>query len=112
MPSTAKNPNTLGSVYQRKDGYWVAAGSLGSRRSVKYAPTRKAAQEKLTQLVGEGKAGLLRPTTKQTLAGFLDEWLEAVGADLKPKTLAGYRQDCANHITPLLGHIRLQRLET
>lgn len=36
-----KTPDGLGTIYQRKDGYWVAALSLGGKRIVRYAPKQE-----------------------------------------------------------------------
>src|SRR5262245_38562772 len=40
-----------GSVYQRSDGYWVAALVVMGRRIVRYGKTERAANEKLGQLL-------------------------------------------------------------
>jgi integrase len=110
--SQRKNPNGLGTVYQRKtDGRWCASVTVGGHRIIRYAPTRKAAQEKLAELIGAQRSGLLAPPNKVTVADYLDHWLTVVGPDLKPKTLAGYRQDSTNYLKPSLGQLRLQRLQ-
>jgi integrase len=110
--SQRKNPNGLGTVYQRKaDGRWCASVTVAGQRLIRYAPTRKAAQEKLTELIGAQRSGQLAPPSKITVADYLDHWLDVVGPDLKPKTLAGYRQDCTNYLKPRVGHLRLQQLQ-
>lgn len=110
-PPRIKTPNSLGSVYQRTDGRWVAALSLGSKRLARYAATRKEALALLQELLGDQRAGLLAEPTSTTVGAFLDSWIETVEPDLKPSTRARYRQLVARYLKPTLGHVRLQRLQ-
>src|SRR5215469_8677217 len=45
-----------------------------------------------------------------TVAKYLSEWVEAHASTVKPKTLAGYRNDIDHYIVPHIGHMRLQAL--
>lgn len=45
-----------------------------------------------------------------TVADYLNEWVEAHAAAVKPKTLAGYRHDIDHYIVPRIGRMRLQAL--
>jgi Phage integrase, N-terminal SAM-like domain len=45
-----------------------------------------------------------------TVAGYLDEWVEAHAATVKPKTPAGYRHDIDHYFVPRTGRMRLQAL--
>lgn len=110
MPGKAKTPNGLGTVYQRKDGYWVAALSLGGKRIVRYAASRSDALKQLAALVGDQQAGLLVRPERLTVEAFLLDWLKAVSPDLKPAVGARYEQLVRLYHFPTLGRLQLQRL--
>lgn len=104
----------MGSRYRRKsDGRWVAAISTGPRgnriRMVRYAPTRKAADEALDEL-----RKLVRPATgggRTTVGSYLRGWLDTAGRrSLKASTWRTYDVALRHHIDPAIGHITLARL--
>jgi len=79
-----------GSIYQRKDGLWVAQTPLPSgKRRYKYAKTQKEAKEWLQKEQRAIADGLIVVDEKVTLSDFLDRWFEDVA---KPKTPSG--DDC------------------
>ena len=98
-----------GSVYQRKDGYWAAALSVAGRRVVRYARTQREAREKLAALLADHRLGTLAPPASLTLDAWVDRWLATRAADLRPSTLATYR-DVLGRVTARCGHVRLSRL--
>lgn len=106
-----QSPN-LGSIYRRRsDGKWVAALSIGGRRVVRYAKTKRAAQDHLRDLQVEYATGTLALPGKTTLAQFLDTWLQTVAPDLKPSALARYDQLTRHYLRPHLGHLKLHQIE-
>src|SRR5690606_33227590 len=51
------------------------------------------------------------PPTRQTVAAFLEEWLEkSAKPNVKPSTYARYELDVRLHITPHIGNVPLSRL--
>jgi integrase len=84
-----------GSVWQRADGVWCAAISLGSVngrrvRETMYGPTEDAVRERLYRaqlLIGTGHD----LPSKVPLGDYLASWIDAAGPDLAPRTEAGYR---------------------
>src|SRR4051794_15683886 len=103
------NQSNLGSVYQRSDGRWVAALSVGSKRICRYAHSRKDANEALLALLKERGAGTLVRPSATTLAEWVDEWLTLVEPNLRPKTMSVYRDALAPVVTHL-GHQKLSKL--
>lgn len=101
-----------GTIYQRPDGLWSAQVSLpdGKRKTV-YAKTRKEVQDKLTATLSDVRQGLPVPTRQTTVGQFLDTWLtEVIKPRLRWTTYRSYEQNVRNHITPVLGKVKLADL--
>src|SRR5215469_4364454 len=101
-----------GSIYQRKDGRWVAEITLeDQRRKQFYGKSKKEVQEKLQQAINQQKQGVLVTGPQQTVEQFLEYWLEDVHkTKIRVATYESYRNILNKHLLPALGHIRLQRL--
>jgi integrase len=101
-----------GSIYQRKDGRWVAEITLEDHsRKQFYGKSKKEVQEKLRQAINQQQLGVLATGQQQTVEQFLEYWLEDVHkAKIRLRTYESYRNILNNHLLPDLGHIRLQRL--
>jgi integrase len=108
----AKRGHGEGSIYQRKDGRWVAVITLENRkRKMFYGKTRKEVQEKLRVALNEQKQGILATGPQQTVRQFLEQWLEEVHKQsLRPSTYKAYRMYLDKRIFPILGYLQLQKL--
>src|SRR4051794_25817644 len=91
-----------GSIYQRPDGYWVAAVSLGGKRRVVYGKTRKEAATKIAALQQTASAEHLVEATRMTVGAFLTEWLDTQRPNLRPSTFASYQDLARVHVVPML----------
>lgn len=115
--STKRRGNGEGSIFQRADGRWVATINVGYnangkrvRRTV-YGWTKGEAQDKLTALHGQKHKGELRKASHETLAAYLERWLEdSVKIQRKPATHACYRFMVKKHINPRIGGVALTKL--
>jgi integrase len=103
-----------GSIYQRKDGRYVAEMTLvDGKRKQFYGKTQKEALEKLRKAQREQEQGILATGPQQTIKQFLEYWLEDVHKlKVRPGTYEVYRTVLDNHLIPVLGHIKLQKLTT
>jgi integrase len=76
-----------------------------------YAKSQQEALEKLRKVQYDYQQGLLATGPRQSLAQYLEHWLEEV---LKPAikltTYAKYRRVIDRHILPELGHLQLRKL--
>ena len=101
-----------GSIYQRKDGRWVASLSLENRkRKYFYGDTRREVQEKLKVALREQQQGTLVTSPQQSLKQFLERWLEdAYKPTVKLRSYVQYRSIVNHHLIPGLGHVALQKL--
>ncbi|HEY8601215.1 MAG TPA: tyrosine-type recombinase/integrase [Thermomicrobiales bacterium] len=104
--------NGEGSIYQRADGTWRAQALLNGKRHGVSAKTRREAQTKLRQLLGEAERGILPPAEKITLNDHIERWLETVVRhSVRPRTLKSYRDLTRLYILPTLGARKLVQLQ-
>lgn len=106
-----------GSIFQRKDGWWVASFTIavdenGKRtRKTVYGKTKTEVKEKLSRLQHQKLEGTLVSAQKMTLGAFLLRWLEDV---VRPKarhaTYVSYEGIIRLHISPTIGGIRIDRI--
>jgi integrase len=69
--------------------------------------TRAEAKAARDKALGELVTGAYVAPTRQTVAEFLDEWLDARASSLAESTEASYRRNVANHVIPYIGSARL-----
>ncbi|WP_165989916.1 site-specific integrase [Streptomyces sp. YIM 98790] len=108
--------NGDGTVYQRKDGRWEAAGYVlapgNTRRRVRvYGTTRKEALAKLTEKIANSNRGLPVPTSQGSVAAYLTYWLENVAVHhLRENTHTRYTACVHRYLVPGLGKKKLTKL--
>ncbi|MGW3398461.1 tyrosine-type recombinase/integrase [Streptomyces hydrogenans] len=108
--------NGDGTVYQRKDSRWEAAGYVlapgNTRKRVRvYGPTRKDALAKLTEKIAASNRGLPVPSAQGSVAAYLTYWLENVALHhLRETTHTRYTACVDRYLVPGLGKKKLARL--
>ncbi|MDQ0683477.1 integrase [Streptomyces achromogenes] len=114
--SRRSRANGDGTVYQRKDSRWEAAGYVlapgNTRKRIRvYGTTRKEALAKLTEKIAASNRGLPVPSAQGSVAAYLTYWLENVAVHhLRENTHTRYTA-CANqYLTPGLGKKKLTKL--
>jgi hypothetical protein len=88
------------SLYQRKDGLWVAQHN-GQYR---YSKDKEKARAKLHKLLTEAEE--VKPQNI-TLGKYLDQWFDFAKPNLKPSTVKRYREAIEVHIRPNIGETEL-----
>jgi integrase len=108
----ARRGHGEGSIYQRKDGRWVASVTLEHRkRKYFYGDTRREVQEKLKVALHEQQQGMLATGSQQLLKVYLESWLEQVyKPTVRPNTYKQFRSIVHHHLIPAFGHIAVQKL--
>jgi integrase len=108
----ARRGHGEGSIYQRKDGRWAASISLeGRKRKTFYGRTRKEVQERLKVALHEQQQGMLVTGPQQTVAQYIEYWLENVHKPtIRTLSYVKYQGLVRWHIVPELGYIQLQKL--
>ncbi|MFE7566112.1 tyrosine-type recombinase/integrase [Streptomyces sp. NPDC057539] len=105
-----------GTVYQRKDSRWEAAGYVlapgNTRRRVRvYGTTRKEALAKLTEKIAASNRGLPVPSAQGSVAAYLTYWLENVAVHhLRENTHTRYTACVNRYLIPCLGKKKLTKL--
>ena len=101
----------------RRYGYVVGIRKIGpgrwEQRRKQGFPTRKAAEEALTGVIGDVRAGTVLSNAQRriTVGEWADTWL-AGRVRLRPATVRGYRLAIRDYIRPGLGRIPLVELNT
>jgi len=112
---SGRKVNGEGSVYQRKDGRWVASAYVPVaggkvRRVSSYTTTRTEANKMLRKLIEQAERDAPVAPASLTIAAFLDEWLAYVKHHVRPSTWTAYEGNSRLHIVPHIGRKKLTRL--
>ncbi|AXI79946.1 tyrosine-type recombinase/integrase [Peterkaempfera bronchialis] len=108
--------NGDGTVYQRKDSRWEAAGYVlapgNTRKRIRvYGTTRKEALAKLTEKIAASNRGLPIAAADSTVGDYLTYWLNNVAVhQLRENTHTRYAACVRLHLSPGLGKKKLARL--
>ncbi|MEU1660636.1 site-specific integrase [Streptomyces griseofuscus] len=101
-PSRRTRANGDGTVYQRKDSRWEAAGYV-------LAPGNTLA--KLTEKIATSKRGLPVPSAQGSVSAYLTYWLENVAVhQLRENTHTRYTACVNRYLVPGLGKKKLAKL--
>jgi integrase len=107
-----RRANNEGTIYKRQDGRWVAAVVLpGGKRKSLYGKTRQEVAQKLTVALKTVQDGLPIASDQLTVERFLCDWLQSVQPGIRPSTHRRYEQLLRIYAVPVLGALRLSRLE-
>jgi integrase len=105
-----------GSIYKRKDGRWAGVINLGYqegklKRKTFYGETREDVRGKLVAALSDQQKGLPVITERQTVAVFLEKWLEeCVKPSVRYRTYECYVLHVRRNILPALGKLPLTKL--
>ena len=108
---------TAGSVRRDGEGWMfvvdVSAAGAPRRRQVRRRrfDTKKAALSALQELQHQARSGAYVAPSKQTVATFLSEWLEAIRPTVRPSTWASYERNVRVHVVTRIGDFPLQAVD-
>lgn len=116
MPS--RRGSGEGSIFKdTKSGLWTGVLELPPRNGVRRRKTIRRKNKRDLLLAFDELRRDLRirgdlPSESQTVAQWMTYWLEeAMPRVVRPKTAAGYRSVVVNHVIPVIGAVRLDRLQ-
>jgi integrase len=106
-----------GHIRERSPGHWAIVLDLrdpgtGTRKRKWHAfkGTKRQAQTECSRLITEMSRGTYLEPAKETVAQFLERWLEHTEPNVAPRTLERYQEIARKNLAPLLGHSLLMRL--
>jgi hypothetical protein len=107
--------NNEGSIYRRKDGYWVGQYGVQTAEGTKtryiYGKTRKDVAEKLTHALADRNSGLTYDAGKITVGEYVERYIEdSVKDTVRQRTYERYEQVSRVHIKPAFGRVKLSAL--
>ena len=111
-----KNEGTIFKRSAKHDGRWCAVVDLGwengkRKRKYVYGETRAEVAEALVKTLRDKAQGLPVAVERQTVADFLDRWLEgSVKPSVRPLTYQQYHQHARLYLKPALGQLTLAKL--
>lgn len=108
--------NGEGSIYQRKDGRWVAAVTLGYdasgkiKRTIRYGKTRREAADRLQKVLEDIGKGIPLEPSKITVEQHFLGWLKSRKLSVATGTWKTYDSHIRNHIIPYFGWRQVRSL--
>ena len=73
--------------------------------------TKRQAQIECARLVSETQKGSIVDPTRETVAAFLERWIEHMQGQVSPRSLERYAELCRKNLAPLLGGLALAKLQ-
>jgi integrase len=107
-----------GHVRQRSQGHFaividVRDPQTGARkrRWHSFAGTKRQAQLECARLISELQKGTQIDPTRETVAAFLERWIEHMESQVSPRSHERYAELCRKNLAPLLGGLALTKLQ-
>ncbi len=107
----SKRGNGEGTVFQRKDGRWVAKLTLhnGARKEFYYR-TREGVVQKMEEAKSAIRSGRTLPSERVTVSGYAKIWLNLKRESTRHKTYSGWEGLIRLHVLPHIGHLPIARI--
>jgi integrase len=107
--------NNEGSIYRRKDGYWVGQYGVqiatGRKTRYIYGKRREEVREKLTKAIADRDGGFILDSENMSVGEYLKRWLnDSVRGSVRASTHASYERQVARYIIPAIGRIKIGKL--
>ena len=107
-----------GHIRERSAGHWaivldVRDPESGRRRRKwhSFSGTKREAQVECARLVSEIQGGTRVDPTRETLAAFLERWIEHMRGQVSPRSHERYAEIARKNLMPLLGGLALTKLQ-
>jgi integrase len=108
-----------GHLRERSPGHWAIVIDVGRdpetgerrRRWHSFVGTKREAQIERARLITEYKAGTAVDPSRETVAAFLERWLEHMQGQVSPRSHERYVELCRKNLAPQLGSLKLTKLQ-
>ena len=115
--SKTRRGNKEGSIFQRKDGRWVGAATVGYdengkvKRKFIYGKTKMEVADKLVALTNRIENQNFEYIDKNNLAKLMNEWLLVFKKNqVSPRTFEGVYSKYKLHIEPKIGNMKIDEI--
>jgi integrase len=111
----SKRGHGEGTAFQRSDGRWQGAVTIGftpegkQRRKTVYAASQAEVLQKIETIKREMATGLFTDV-KLTVSEYMQRWLSEKEKHVKLRTITDYRYDTEKFIDPLIGKVKIEKL--
>jgi integrase len=107
--------NNEGSIYRRKDGYWVGQYGVetatGRKTRYIYGKRREEVRGKLTKAIAARDGGFVLDAEGMSVGEYLIRWLsDSVRGSVRASTHASYERQVARYVIPAFGRVKLEKL--
>jgi hypothetical protein len=107
-----------GHIRERSPGHWAIVlesrdPETGKRRRRwhTFVGTKRQAQVECSRLIVEISAGTYVDPTRETVAAFLERWIEHIKGQVAPRSHERYAEIARKNVVPLLGGLTLSKLQ-
>jgi len=107
-----------GHIRERSPGHWAIVIDVRDpqtgkrkRRWHSFKGTKREAQKECARLITEMERGTYIETKRETVASFLERWIEHMKGQVSPRSHERYAELCRKNIVPLLGGLTLTKLQ-
>src|SRR5262245_60285943 len=107
-----------GHIKQRSPGHFAIVldtrdPQTGKRRRKwhSFKGNKRQAETERARLITELKNGAAVDPTRESIAAFLDRWLDHMRGQVAPRSLERYAELCCKNIAPLLGSVALPKVQ-
>jgi integrase len=107
-----------GHIRERSLGHWAIvldirdpATGKRKRRWHAFAGNKRQADDECARLITEMRGGTYLDPSKLTVAAFLERWLEHIKTQVSPRTVERYTEIARKNLAPLLGAVKLTKLQ-
>ena len=109
--------NNEGSIYRRKDGYWVGQYGVetatGRKTRYIYGKRREEVREKLTKAIADRDGGFIIDDENISVGECLNRWLnDSARGSVRASTYTSYEGQVRRYIIPAIGRIKLASSHT
>lgn len=106
-----RRANNEGTLRKRSDGRWEGRVLLEDGKHLYYyGRTRQEVLQQVKQAIRDKEEGLPLVSDHQTVAQYLESWLEVVKHQIEPGTYRRYKNFARTHIIPAMGKVDLTKL--
>lgn len=109
--------NGEGTIYQRKDGYWIGQITIGTdprtgklKRKTVSGKTRDEVSDKMLEIRHDLLKGTYSEPSKIKVSEWLNEWIEGRKHSIAYSTYRNYKGKIKNHLIPSIGGMKVTDL--